>query len=286
MVPDIATIIAIVVSLTSIAISISVKIWIQRSLSHRFDRKIEEFRSELREKEEEIRSKLRIQESEISSIQETSLSISNQRTFYVEKRKIEAVDKIWIGFQEFIRLKYHVIIMSSLDIEKIDKNLSKNPKLVDFFQKMNSALPDIKKFGEIGKIGTEQRPFLSDIAWSYYESYQTVISSAYVESTVLSFGLEDAGKILKKEYVTDILKTALPHKAELVDQFGRMAYPHILEELEALFLQSLKDILDGHQADEAAVRRAKEVIEKVNLARSDQQTDQLDKHRLEQGLQL
>jgi hypothetical protein len=68
---------------------------IEKGVQHRFDRRLEELRAELRESEERLKSTLRDRENEIALLRNTVLAGSANRQSLLDKRRFEAVERVW-----------------------------------------------------------------------------------------------------------------------------------------------------------------------------------------------
>src|SRR5262245_59053502 len=77
--------------------------WITRSVQHDFDTRLEQLRSELRGNEERVKSELRDNEAEFAALRTSVLSGSNNRQSLLDKRRFDAVEKIWVSVNELGR---------------------------------------------------------------------------------------------------------------------------------------------------------------------------------------
>src|SRR5690348_12086054 len=78
---------------------------ISKGVQHNFDRQIEELRAELRRNEERFKSDLRDKEGEIAALRNTVLSGSVSRQTLLDKRRFEAVEKVWTAVNDMAPLK-------------------------------------------------------------------------------------------------------------------------------------------------------------------------------------
>ncbi|WP_271570440.1 hypothetical protein [Bradyrhizobium sp. CCBAU 11386] len=82
---------------------------IEKGVQHGFDRKIEQMRADLRESEERLKSSLRDKEGEIATLRSTVLAGSSGRQALLDKRRFEAVEKVWTAVNDMGRLPAVVI---------------------------------------------------------------------------------------------------------------------------------------------------------------------------------
>jgi hypothetical protein len=78
---------------------------ITKGVQHNFDVKHEELRATLKASEEELKSDLREKEVEIGILRNTVLSGSASRQALLDKRRLEAVEKIWTAVNDSVQLK-------------------------------------------------------------------------------------------------------------------------------------------------------------------------------------
>lgn len=85
-------------------------------------------------------------------------------------------------------------------------------------------------------------------------------------------GITDADQMLKTEVSNKIIFTALPHREDFIRQQGPAGYHLLIEELEGLILNDIKDMLDGKDTDAATIKRNKELLKAVNEVQTGTQT--------------
>jgi hypothetical protein len=73
------------------------KATIEHSVQHHFDKEIEELRTELRKSEETFKSELRLKETEIGALRDGILSGRTQRQAFLDRRRLDAVERLWAG---------------------------------------------------------------------------------------------------------------------------------------------------------------------------------------------
>lgn len=242
--------------------------WISKSVQHGFDIKIENIRANLRTNEEQVKSDLREKEAEITSLRANIFSGSVTRQTLIDKRRFEAVEKIWTAISDSAQLKLLSVTMASLNYDVIAKDIN-NPKMQQFISVIGSQAPDPKTLKNIAR---DERPFVSEIVWAYYSAYISVLYFNFVRFNTLKIGIEDPQRLLKSDNIKNILKTALPHQAQFIDEQDAGAYYYLLDELEANLLSELRKILDGKEADQAATQRAREIMRVIKDANVQQTT--------------
>jgi hypothetical protein len=239
---------------------------VERSVQARFDSKLENLRTELRKNEEEFKSELRLKEIQISALRDGILSGRAQRQALVDKRRLEAVDRLWSGFMALAPFAAVSAIMVSVNFEAAAREASRNPSIRKVFQMISDTnVPDMTKISENAR-GKYEQPFVSPLAWAYFSAYQTVVLGAYMRAKILESGLEEPGKLFKDQYAKDVLKAALPHQAEFIDKYDMSAHHHLLDELEKRLLVELQKMLRGEDQDAAGIEQAAKIMTMVERA--------------------
>jgi hypothetical protein len=238
-----------------------IKASIEKSVQHEFDQKLEKLRTELRKKEEEFNSSLRAREGEISMLREQVLSGRASREALMDKRRLDAVERVWASVGAFAPYKMISASMAIVKFEQAAKRVASEPNLRKFFEIIASPIQE----DNIPKNpARDEKPFVSPLAWAYLSAYQTILLSAYTQAKILAIGLEDAGKYITPENAKALLKVALPHQTEFIDKNETGALHYLLDELEDKLLAELRKMLKGVEIDNATVARSAEMMDLVN----------------------
>jgi hypothetical protein len=234
--------------------------WISKGVQHRFDVKLEELRAELRKNEEGFKSDLRDKEAEISTLRNTVLSGSASRQGLLDKRRFEAVEKVWDTVNDLARLKPLSGMMAVLNLKEV-ANEVKDPRMQQVLKIIGAGVPDIQ---DLKNVAANEQPFLPELAWAYFAAYRTILIGNLFVYTILKTGVEESHKYFSYEGAKKILKVALPHQTKFIDEHEPETYYYLLEEIEACLLAELRKILEGKEVDQATVLRAKEIMDVVN----------------------
>ena len=248
----------------------SIIAWISGGIQHHFNVKIEEVRTELRKSEADFNSLLRNREAEIAALRNSVLSGSFSRQALLDKRRFEAVEKVWTAVNDLALLKSLSASMAVLNIKAIVKEAA-DPKMQQFLSIIGAAAPDPKALKNVAR---DERPFLPELAWAYFSAYTTILYGGLARFSALKHGL-DPDKYLKNELAQTILKAALPHQSKFIDEQEPESYYHLLEEIESLLLIELRRVLEAKDADRADTTRAKEImdaISKADIAKAEEAT--------------
>jgi hypothetical protein len=253
---DWVTVVALIIYAALLVAQFVFTKWVERGIQYRFDGKIENLRAELRANEERFKSDLRAKEAEISALREGALSGRANRQALLDKRRLEAVEKIWAAVIGLGPAKGVSASMSIIKYDAVAKGISKDPNLR---QLIEAILPTTDGFPK--NIAMNEQPFVSQLAWAYFFAYIVLIRVAYLQAEALRAGIEEPLKLLDLEKLKDVLKAALPHKSQLIATGQLAAFHDLLNELEDKLLVELKKMLEGRDLDEAAVVQAKHIVD-------------------------
>jgi len=242
------------------------KAWIERGVQHQFDQKLEKLRGELRESEERLKSELRTKEAEIAALRDGALSGRTQRQALIEKRRIDAVERVWAAIGTLAPLSIVSELMARVDFKVAAELAPRDERVRQFAGMIAKNAPDLN---HLKHEASNERPFVSSLAWAYFSAYQIVLFAAYMRAKALELGLTDAGKLFNDEPVKDALKAALPHQSEYIDRFDASAHHFLLEELREKLLTELQRMLRGEDLDEAGVAQAARIIQLADKAQAD-----------------
>jgi len=133
-----------------------------------------------------------------------------------------------------------------------------------------------------------REPFVdrrSDVAVvAYFHAYQTIVTGAYLRARMLAEGVPDAGSVLNEEAGRNLLKAALPHHGELIDRSKQGAFHYFLDELRERLLSELRTMLEGKDADRAAIDKAKRITDLIGETETKQVEQRIAAAKAEAGL--
>lgn len=242
------------------------KAWIQSGVEYRFNSRLEELRAELRRSEEELKSQLRIKETEITALREGVLSGRTQRQALVDKRRIEAVEKLWSGIVALSPYKGLSASVAVLNVDALARR-SDDPKIKLFIAAVATA---VKRDPEAlsNNPATNERPFVSALAWAYFFSYLTIVSIAFASLKLAEVGFPNLSELFAKDNIRNLLKAVLPHRSEFIDRNEPNAYHYLLDEIEQSLLTELQKILRGEDQDSAGIEQAARIMEMARISLS------------------
>ena len=141
-----------------------IKASIERRVQHHFDEKIESVRTELRKSEELFKGDLRAKETELAALRDGVLSGRAQRQALLDKRRLDAVERIWAAVIALAPYKTVSAFMARINFSAAAKQAPHEPKLRKFFEIIGSNIPTDALFGR----AENEQPFVSPLAWAYF----------------------------------------------------------------------------------------------------------------------
>ena len=74
---------------------------------------------------------------------------------------------------------------------------------------------------------------MPEITWAYFNAFCSLLTFNSARFKALKLGLGESQKLINMEYIKNILKAALPHQTQFIDEQDPGAYYYLLEEIEA-----------------------------------------------------
>ncbi|MCX7279780.1 MAG: hypothetical protein NTZ15_21115 [Burkholderiales bacterium] len=242
-----------------------------KSVQHEFDAKLSKINSLLRVSEESLKADLVRKQADIHALQNGAIQGRLSRLIALEKRRLEAVDQIWGAVHGLSFAKGLAASMAVFKWKEISEEVAKNPRAKEVFAAFKV---DPEKTTEPVKLAQQARPFITPVAWAYYAAYQSILMHAVALVRMLELGV-DAQKFMDSKNLISLIKTALPHCSEYIDQHGPNAAYYLVDQLENSLLAELKNMLDGSATDIAEVTRANQILReasRVNQSVSESQS--------------
>lgn len=242
-----------------------IKASVERSVQHKFDDRIER-----------IKSDLRAREADIASLRDGALSGRAHRQTLLEKRRIEAVERVWAAVVALAPYKFVSGMMSVINFAAAAEAAATDANTRQFFQMIGGQ--NLRENGpENPAIG--EQPFVTPLAWAYFSAYQTIIVGAFFRSKILQIGLKDAHKFLSMDNTRKLLKTALPKYSDYIDTHEAGDYHFLLDEIENMLLVELRKMLEGEDIDQAGIARSSEIMKLVKAATAESATEAVNADR-------
>lgn len=244
-------------------IGIAGKASIEKTLQSRFDARLESLKADYRLQEELLRADLRSRDSDLENLRRNALSGAAARQVIIDKRQIEALERVWASVVERRVQKLLLGQMQILNLDAIRKTISAASErdraaTKEFLAKMSQmvGVDGMKPLSDI----TLDKPFIDPLVWSIYKTYMSLLAYGWIHFTALKDGV-DSKFLNGPDDLIVIIKKVLPHQAEFLDQYGESGLFHLGDELEDKLLATLRDALDGRRLDEATIKRSHEIVQ-------------------------
>jgi len=231
----------------------------EKFVQHRFDRSLEQFKSERREAEEKLRSQLSKQQVELDALRAGALSGMATRNTMLDKRRIEAVEKLWAAVIDLRPFSTGTAALKKVDLVKMLQAAGK-PET----QKAAAALLQTLGLKDVKSIPysiDKERLFVPPLLWAKFEAYRTLIFVPFLVLNAAQFGLGEG--LLDLNAIADIAKKAMPRATDVLNEVGIRAVPVIAELLHDELLSSIADILDSPMSDARTVEQAQSILKAV-----------------------
>ena len=168
---------------------------VEKGIQHNFDQKIEELKAQLRRDEEQLKADLRSRDDEIAALRSGALSGMASRQAALDKRRLEAIEKVWSAVIDRWQWKNLAKMVGSLDM---DYTLSAAAQQNEEGRKLRKFADVIWKSAGLGldnlKPSTEfidkERPFLSPMTWALFSAYRQVLNFPAVQMMVMRTGAD------------------------------------------------------------------------------------------------
>lgn len=237
------------------AIGTAYKARVERSIQHSFDAKLEGLKATIRESD-----------TQIAALRAGALSGLVNRQANVDKRRMEAVERLWGEAVAYGRYAPLAMLAGAMDI--ILKNAvgsGRDAQKTREFAEMMLKSADLHEPKPMSHGADMERPFLDPVCWALFSAYR---QCAMYPAMLLQLAKVGVGpKILESSpAVLQALKAALPEHSEYIDKQGLSSLFHLLPSLQEKLLSALVGSLSGRESSDAAVRHAAEILEKVQEA--------------------
>lgn len=225
-----------------------------KSVEHKFEKKLEVFKSGIRDSEKEL-----------EQIRTFIVSARRERDSILQAKRLEAAEVLMHLRQ---KLSQFTVMVEYLKMLKIDELIKSNnePKVLEFLNTLTKPFnidENLKVLGEIDR--TLPRLYLSDKSLKVFDAYETIIIHAVSVMRLLSISLEP-GKFFKTDSLSKVIIELAPQSKAGFEKFGEghalywatHFYNETLQELRNELFGTAKMNNDTESAETSAldVRRA------------------------------
>lgn len=230
--------------------------WIEKSIQAKFDRDIEEVRSQVRKNDHRI-----------ESIRNSALSAAAHSNDILTKRRIDAIERLWATSLDLQRYKFPTYVAKHMNMDealKLARQGGADGESLRQFAENISRTVKLEEFPP-AKSSDVERLFVSEVAWAMFSAYRTIITIPILQFASIQTGLGEslAGN---HEKILDVVKAALPHRKAFIDLQGTNSLNFLVDELEEKLFSALRESLENPSTDAENVARAAEIMRAVESA--------------------
>lgn len=184
--------------------------FISKSIEHRFDRKIENFKSDIRDNEKEF-----------EQIRQFIGSTRRERDSTLQAKRFEAAEALMRSRQFLSQFTMLVEYVKMLNMEEILKNRN-DPKITQFIKTLADPVgidEKLRVYGEFDR--TMPDLYLSEKVKKLFDIYQSIMLNAVMIMKVLSLpGLNISPDLYKKDVLKNMIIESAPFAKDGFDKFG------------------------------------------------------------------
>jgi len=232
-----------------------------KSVEHEFNGRLETLKAQLRDSEERLKAELRNRESEIAALRGGALSALASRQAALDKRRLEAVDQLWTSVSALAPGRAIAASMSLIKFDAAAEAAERDPKYRRFFETIGAGFnPQSMDLSGASKA----QPFVTPMVWAIFSAMRAVTMHGVMRWLVLKGGL---GKTdyTDHEAINKLIKAALPHYSDYIDQHGASVYSYALEALDSRLLEEVRAMLNGADTNAEHIAQAAEILRQSGL---------------------
>ncbi|MGS3344518.1 hypothetical protein [Citrobacter amalonaticus] len=221
-----------------------------KSIEHKFDTKLEKFKSDIREGEKEL-----------EQIRNYISSLRTSRDSALQSKKFEAAENL-IKIRQFLSgMTMAVQYMQILNVKEIMK-IEDNHKIDEFISVITKPLNINEKLEEYKRFDKDIiKLYLSDGTINSFEIYESIIMDALITLQVLSVPLVRKHNILKEGSLSKKIIEVIPFSKEGFDKYGEQYiyqwhdyfYSDILKKLRSELIGESNLLNDTKSAERLAL---------------------------------
>ncbi|EQB7865712.1 hypothetical protein ACYUAC_001245 [Citrobacter amalonaticus] len=239
-----------------------------KSVEHRFDKKLEKYKAEIKESEKEV-----------EQMRNYLSSVRYGRDSLLQRKKIESAERLIKARRMLDEFNMVVIYMQMFKLEAFFENMN-DPKIQNVIDVIIKPLDLKNKTEEYKKLDRDTpRLYLSDKTMKVFDAYSGIIMLGVSKLIMLETKDENASGFVSSDSTIKQIIELLPHTKESFDKYGDSFIFQLHDYFRRELLTEIKNELTGDNtmardtelaADLAiglrnAQVRVKETIEQLNI---------------------
>jgi len=209
-----------------------------KSIEHRFEKRLESFKSGIRDNE-----------AELAHIRSFLASSHRDRESMSHAKRVEAAETLMRARHRYSQLNMLVEYMKLLKIEQILKKQN-DPKIAEFIGSLIAPFDTDEKMKALGEIDlTGPRLYLNERSLKSFEVYQQIVSSAVMTLKFLAIPIDGKEGILKAGALSKAVIDLAPNSKEGFEKFGEGYAYYWATYFHDEIVKSLRDEISGSSND-------------------------------------
>lgn len=210
-----------------------------KAIEHRFERKLEKFKADIRNNEKEL-----------EQIRSFLVSSRRERDSAIQSRRLEAAEMLLRARHALAQLSMLVEYMKVLNTEQI-LNEAADPKIAEFVDLLVKPFDIDEKLKQLGSIDkTYPRLYLSEKSLKAFDAYESIILNAVMMMKFFAINLPKKGRFIKASNLSKTIIELVPSSKEGFEKFGEGYAYHWATYFHDEILRALRHEISG--ADDMA----------------------------------
>lgn len=210
-----------------------------KAIEHRFERKLEKFKADIRNNEKEL-----------EQIRSFLVSSRRERDSAIQSRRLEAAEMLLRARHALAQLSMLVEYMKVLNTEQI-LNEAADPKIAEFVDLLVKPFDIDEKLKQLGSIDkTYPRLYLSEKSLKAFDAYESIILNAAMMMKFFTINLPKKGRFIKASNLSKTIIELVPPSKEGFEKFGEGYAYHWATYFHDEILRALRHEISG--ADDMA----------------------------------
>jgi hypothetical protein len=223
--------------------------FLSKAVEHRFDKRLENFKGELRDNEKEL-----------ESIRSFLVSVRSSHNSALQAKRLDAAESMLRARNALSKFSILVEYMKMLKIEEILK--SSDPKISEFIDILVKPFDIDEKLKQLATLDhTLPNLYLSEQSLKAFSAYQSIILGSVYMMQFLRIPLRDKGSYINAGGLSKIVIELVPESKEGFEKWGDGYAYHWSKHFYDEILKSLRHEISG--VDDLA--KATETIEELAM---------------------
>lgn len=234
---------------------------IEHSIRGKFDTDIENLKGDIHRREVLLHDELNKKGEQISDIRAGALSNLARRYESLDKRRLEAIERIWVSVIDLGKRRSCVEFSRSIKMDYAIDAAAKKDEMGEKIRKFASTIWNISGLDKIAdtEIPDKERPFVPPLVWALFSAYRLVMGYPVAQLAAMRTGV-GSQLLADPKPMLDLIKAALPNKIAFIDKYGVSGLPFLVDELENAILAAIQNSLHDGSSFQGNIEQAAVII--------------------------